>query len=87
MTRLDIDDVIFAHSVTNIHAADGSDDRVQRFRQADGKRFLAWEEGGWVYFRAKRLIMVPRTGIVNMVPMTTERAKQLGANPYEAVKK
>ena len=81
MNRLDIDDVFFMDRVSTIHA-DG-DGREHRLRQAAGRRFIAWEEGGWVFFRARRTIMVPRSNIANMVMMTPERRKELGPNQYE----
>lgn len=76
----DVFDVRFIGSVTNIHS-DG-DDRVQRLHQAPDRRFVCYEESGWVYFSARRTIKVPRSYIAHMEPMTVERAKQLGPNPY-----
>ncbi len=79
--KLEIDDCFFVSTVQDIHS-DG-DTPVQRFRQADGRRFTVREEAGWLFFKARREIMVPRSNVKHMVPMTAERAKILGPNPYD----
>lgn len=76
----DVFDVRFVGTVTNIHS-DG-DERVQRFHAAPDRRFACYEEAGWVYFTARRTIMVPQNYIAHMELMTPERAKVLGPNPY-----
>lgn len=77
MIKHDIQDVRFLKSVKDIHA-DGNDARVDRFYQAPGKRYVCWEESGWVHFKARREIKVPRTSILEMEPMTDAKRKELG---------
>lgn len=85
MTSLPVDDIVFLKTVQDIWS-DGAE-RVDRFRQADGRRFVVSEEAGWLIIRARREIMVSRSNVAYIVTMTPERAKALGPNPWEATGK
>lgn len=76
---IDVDDVRFVASVTDVFA-DG-DNRVNRLRQGKEKWFLAWEEHGWLYFSARRTIQVPRNQIQHIEVISDKRRKELGVNP------